>query len=293
MSLVSVIIPVYNAQDTLRRCLDSVINQTHKDLQIIVINDGSTDGSMEIAKQYPFKILDCPHSGVSQARNKGLEVATGEYIYFMDADDYFITCEAIASLFKYSADLVIEGAINLVNDYLLRPNKNIAFAFVWGKLFKQSIIREHCIRFNELMRKHEDTEFVFHYLQYAKTLAFTGSNNYVHNRLLSGAGMEIFDSSADCERLLVQITQFGMPQFLINHCRISLKIVEIIRAYRLTFMEHYCFIIDLLDNLLIRHSLKSYKTFPGNSKIIPFLIRHRLYLLLTFVCRTRGRKRYG
>jgi len=90
--LVSIIIPVYNSEPYLEECIDSIINQTYRSIEIILINDGSTDRSHEIAKSYPIKddriiVLSQPNRGVSAARNAGLNVAKGEYVLFVDSDD--------------------------------------------------------------------------------------------------------------------------------------------------------------------------------------------------------------
>ena len=90
--LISLIIPVYNTSKYLRECLDSVINQSYKNLEIIIINDGSTDNSLDIINEYKekdgrIKVLDIPNSGGGNARNKGLDIATGDYIGFVDSDD--------------------------------------------------------------------------------------------------------------------------------------------------------------------------------------------------------------
>ena len=91
--LISVIIPVYNTEKYLRTCLDSIVNQTHSNLQIILIDDGSTDNSGLICDEYAQKDsrIICVHQqngGVSKARNEGLKIATGDYIHFPDSDDY-------------------------------------------------------------------------------------------------------------------------------------------------------------------------------------------------------------
>lgn len=90
--LISIIIPVYNSEKYLKRCLSSIINQTYKDIEIIIIDDGSTDSSNKICKEYALsdnriKVININNSGVSNARNKGLDVANGEYIAFVDSDD--------------------------------------------------------------------------------------------------------------------------------------------------------------------------------------------------------------
>ena len=97
MPKVSVIIPVYNVEKYLSQCLDSVVNQTLKDIEIICVDDGSTDNSLEILKTYAqkdsrIKILTQQNQYAGVARNKGLEIATGEYVHFLDSDDWIETC---------------------------------------------------------------------------------------------------------------------------------------------------------------------------------------------------------
>ena len=85
----SIVIPVYNVEKYIKRCLDSVFNQTEKDFEVIVINDDCTDNSMDIVRNYDVKIITTKHVSVSQARNLGVEEAKGEYIIFLDSDDYW------------------------------------------------------------------------------------------------------------------------------------------------------------------------------------------------------------
>ena len=104
MPQLSVIIPVYNTENYLRECLDSIINQTFKDIEIICVNDGSTDGSLTILEEYAQKdnrivVLHKPNGGLSDARNAGLDIMRGNYVSFIDSDDY-ITCDMIETLLK-------------------------------------------------------------------------------------------------------------------------------------------------------------------------------------------------
>lgn len=84
----SIIIPVYNVEDYIERCLKSVLNQSEKDYEIIVVNDGTKDNSIKKIKDYPVKIINQENKGLSAARNKGQKEATGEYLIFLDSDDY-------------------------------------------------------------------------------------------------------------------------------------------------------------------------------------------------------------
>ena len=113
---VSVIVPVYNVEKYLRQCLDSIINQTLKEIEILCINDGSTDSSPEILKEYEekdsrIKIINKKNAGLSAARNQGLELAKGEYVSFIDSDDWIneTFCEALyTAAKKYDSDIAIK-----------------------------------------------------------------------------------------------------------------------------------------------------------------------------------------
>ena len=114
MPKVSVIIPVYNVEKYLRQCLDSVVNQTLKDIEIICVDDGSTDNSLAILEEYAanddrFIILEQKNQGAGAARNKGLEVAKGEFVHFMDSDDWIETY-AYEELY----DLIIIKKVDLI-----------------------------------------------------------------------------------------------------------------------------------------------------------------------------------
>ncbi len=85
----SIIIPVYNVEKYIKKCLDSVFNQTYKDFEVIVINDGTPDNSMEIIKEYDITVINQKNQGQSAARNAGIKKATGDYIIFLDSDDYW------------------------------------------------------------------------------------------------------------------------------------------------------------------------------------------------------------
>ena len=92
MAKISVIVPIYNDDRYLHECLDSIINQTFEDIEIICVNDGSTDESLNILKQYEsrdfrVKVISQENKGVGAARNAGIKISSGEYIYFIDADE--------------------------------------------------------------------------------------------------------------------------------------------------------------------------------------------------------------
>ncbi|OOE38227.1 glycosyltransferase family 2 protein [Salinivibrio kushneri] len=173
---VSIIIPVYNVEAFIAQCLESVINQTYENLEIICINDGSTDNSLHICRSFAkqdtkLHIIDKDNQGVSAARNTGLSLATGEFVFFIDADDWLVQ-DAISILVANSteADIVVGGAIvyhqstNRYTPYKKKRHKHVDLKknffqlelVVWNKLYRHSFIKE--IAFKEGII-HEDEEF--------------------------------------------------------------------------------------------------------------------------------------
>ena len=136
MKKVSIIVPVYNVEAYLEKCLDSLVNQTLKDIEIIVVNDGSPDNSQEIIDEYQkkykqIKAYKKENGGLSDARNFGIKKATGDYIAFVDSDDY-IDLKMLEKMYNYakdnSLDIVVCDTINVYekNEVLLKSNLHYA-----------------------------------------------------------------------------------------------------------------------------------------------------------------------
>lgn len=136
--MISIIVPIYNAAHYLNACMDSLLSQTEKELQIILVDDGSTDESLSLAKTYKDRDprVECysqPHAGQSAARNEGLRHAKGEYIAFVDADDS-LEPEWCAQYLK-----AIEGV-----DYVQgeAPRNRFTYTVVWGRLYRREAIQD-------------------------------------------------------------------------------------------------------------------------------------------------------
>ena len=188
----SIIVPVYNVQAYLSYCVDTLINQTLRDIEIIFINDGSKDKSLEILNQYAqidkrIKIIDQKNAGSSEARNVGLDKATGDYILFVDSDDILNknACERLyLEVLQTNADMVVFGTniFPWIQDYdngWLYTYLNVNFAeynnnsikalfsekaskpFIWNKCYRRSIIEENKIRFCKELSLGEDSLFLF------------------------------------------------------------------------------------------------------------------------------------
>ena len=186
---VSVIVPVYNVYDYLDKCLDSLAKQTLKDIEILIINDGSPDNSQEIideyTKKYPkMKGFKKPNGGLSDARNYGLEKAHGEYIAFLDSDDY-VTNEKKKKMYlkakEKDFDMVVcdinyvyPNKTLLVNSGITNDTEDIKKIYptihpaAWNKIFKKELFQ------NEVYFKvgvwFEDVEFIYRMLPYIKSI---------------------------------------------------------------------------------------------------------------------------
>jgi glycosyltransferase involved in cell wall biosynthesis len=205
--MISVIIPVYNGENTITRCLNSVVEQSYRKLEIIVVDDGSTDHTATVVKKFcqnfnHIKYVYQQNQGVSVARNTGIETSSGEYILFIDADDW-VEDEYISSLFKVisteNADMSFSSWIIDMDKVMLYDSLNnygyqfdgsaqTMFQFYithrtgcapWGKLFKRKIIESEHIRFKQGLPIAEDYLFLLHYLSVSKTVA-EDSNALIH-----------------------------------------------------------------------------------------------------------------
>lgn len=167
--LISVIIPIYNVEPYLQRCLDSIYRNTYKNLEIICVNDGSTDNSLEILKSQQDKriiIIDKKNGGVSSARNAGLKVATGEYIAFVDPDDwvhsrYFellhssiLGCEMSVCGYQKVSSWSEEQVVDQVEVHTISNLNGSVYNLlsncvaVWGRLYRRAIINGFSFREN-------------------------------------------------------------------------------------------------------------------------------------------------
>ena len=191
---VSVIVPVYNSELYLKDCLDSLVNQTLKGIEIVLVNDGSTDSSEEIIKSYKdkrIKYFKNKNQGIGKTRNFGMKKATGKYIMFLDSDDYLATnaCEELFNKAeKDNLDLVInnfyrveeetekkvEVIIPEFKNTTLKENKRLLLDVnlaPWNKLYKSELLKENKIQFVEDL-KYEDAPFVVEAMDKAKKIGY-------------------------------------------------------------------------------------------------------------------------
>lgn len=185
---ISIIIPVYNAEQYIERCIDSCINQTYSNIEILIIDDGSKDKSLQKCNKYEsvenVVIISKPNSGVSDTRNIGIEKSTGEYILFLDADDYIESdmCETMLMHMKDGIDMVVCGYItedehhicavnksDVIKNFNIKQKYELMLAMIeysgyyvcWNKLYKKEKIVKN---FPTGITFGEDSIFVSNYI---------------------------------------------------------------------------------------------------------------------------------
>jgi len=207
--MLSVIVPIFNSEKTLMRCLQSILSQTYRDLEVICVNDGSTDASRSIVvdqmkSDARIKLVDKANGGLSSARNAGLNVATGECVAFVDSDDYIATDmyeKMLSVLDADGVDLVGCGAeihyeawewlkesdsqyyevrlgrrVPVANDVFSKMDVS-----AWNKIFKKGILDRYEIRFPEGMW-YEDAAFIWSYLPMCERISFVKDRLYHYFR---------------------------------------------------------------------------------------------------------------
>lgn len=203
--LISIILPVYNVEKYISRCVESLINQTYTNIEIILVDDGSTDKSYTICEKYAekdlrVKLFHKQNGGVSSARNVGLKNSNGEYITFVDSDDW-VKEDMLEHLFKKlndnNADISICTCIVASNESMWDPNKGKKdyiitreeaikrllykeYCVIWGTLFSKNVIEG--IFFVEDISNNEDSYFLFNVFRKSKKIYKSFEAKYIYNR---------------------------------------------------------------------------------------------------------------
>lgn len=327
MPKVSIIVPVYNVEKYLDKCLKSLVNQTFKDFEIIIVNDGSPDNSSQIIENYKLKysnmikVITQQNQGLSDSRNNGLKLATADYIIFVDSDDY-IELNMVEKLYKEitekQADVVICGN-NVVNEnYELLskafPNKYESYDFVtqmifgnlsaWNKIIKKSLLDDKYLFFRSNVW-YEDIDFSFKLFLKAKKIFILHENLY--NYLLrSGSIMNSKNliKNLDLIKAFDEIIQYSKKsnyynkyyneiEFLaVNHLYISC-IVRIITSNsdKNEKRDLVNAIFEYMNKNFNNYSKNKYiKMLSFNRKLIFYLIKLRCYSIIKLIFKIKQRK---
>ena len=195
--MVSIIVPIYNAENYLRRCVDSILNQEYTDFELLLVNDGSTDASGDICEEYGDRdprviVIQKENTGVSDSRNRALDRARGKYLQFLDSDDW-ITPDAtrlfVRAAEEYGCDMVISDFYRVVGErlstkgdieeegvltreefaaHMMENPADFYYGVLWNKLYRRDIVEEHNLRMDTDINWCEDFMFNLEYIRYAK-----------------------------------------------------------------------------------------------------------------------------
>lgn len=278
---VSVIIPVYNSEQYITECIQSVLNQTYENIEVIIINDGSTDQSYSICQRFAEKdsrinLISIENSGVSTARNIGIDNSTGDYITFVDSDDWIdsqMIDLAIGKLKEENADITIWSYYkNFGDEELLLPmlyeedkiftdNKDILFfkainssykqspqkqsvsaGTTWCKLYKRELLIDNNIRFNAMLTRAQDTIFSMNAFYKADKIVYFNKSLYhyrITNTQISSGNRFISDTHIPFNELLNEFQSFSNK---VND-RDEFKKVYMVRVISVLIwhLEHYYF----------------------------------------------------
>ena len=245
--MISIIVPIFNADKFLRRCIDSILDQNYTDFELLLVDDGSSDNSGNICDEYAAKdtrvrVFHKKNGGVSSARNLGLDNAKGEYITFCDADDY-VTCDWLATYTDSMAeriDLSIQGYYIIDNGKIIEKTLSKeqgdtlgairklivalmslgVYGYLWVKLFRRQIIEDYHIRFDEKSAFREDEQFFSKYLEYVTTFRCLDKESYYY--ILPPSNRAYYTSHSigytSCQTLLSLNRIFGndIPQWILE-----------------------------------------------------------------------------
>lgn len=256
---VSVIIPVYNAELFLRTCLKSILNQTFKEFEILCIDDGSTDESLNILNEYALidsriKVIHQENKGTAAARNTGIERAKGKYICFVDADDfihpnqlfrtYNLAEESKADIVMFGGRAIpavswIDQKLNVENGVYENPFQVVlsvtgARPFIWNKLFRTTLFRDNDLRFDTTLSLGEDQAFLFDAFPLAKVVVASEEKFYGY-RQNAGSAMACWNKNMDDK----MIQHFKIVNHIVEHwnkCGYNLKYGTELAEWIITFL---------------------------------------------------------
>lgn len=307
MPKISIIVPAYNCEKTLKRCIDSIINQTYKNIEIIIIDDGSTDSTPQLCDEYNscydyIKVVHSKNSGPSSARNTGISLSTGEYITFVDSDDYIsesmyqtmitnignadvIMCNFHMFKDDNSFDIDIKqmdhfmGNKSYESQYIMKKGcfeqDIVGINMVWNKLYKSDIIKNNNILFDKNTTVEEDLLFNIDVFSKCETIYMLNDKLYFY--LIERKDSIMFNEKTNLD----WTSMLKRQQFKIEKAKNINIDIDVNRLYYPVLLQIHEYInrkiknnidtdkvISILSSQLYRDALKYDKLLPRGVKVI-------------------------
>ena len=314
---VSIIIPIYNVEKYLNKCISSIANQTYKNLEILLVNDGSPDRCPEMCDGWTknddrIKVIHKENGGPSDARNAGLEYANGEYLLFVDSDDYIELDLVEKVLYSVNGhDFVLFGYFieNLDENDCLISKKPCDFnrenllsmlsvvGYIWNKMYKRSFITKKQIHFQKGVSLLEDVLFNEKAFAEAESIGYLNEPlyHYIHRKRKSlvnqyhQTAYELHSLSMNCTKNIFSNSFFGKHYSEIviaekhfgglQYCFSNLFYYKNELLYSIKVKK----IKDMLNDQLTKQYLPLFKPMGFKSKVMYFFIKHKFALLIAFI----------
>lgn len=314
--MISIVIPLYNVENYIKRCLQSFENQTYRDFELIIVNDGSTDNSQIIVEEYikktkmTVKLINQTNSGVSSARNKGILIANGDYICFVDSDDMVVHDyleKLIKNLEKTKSDLIICGMKSVIDSHsenivAFKPN-NITILetdealteflykrFVCGMgsfLIRKKVLLDNNLRFSETYSYSEDQELIWKMINHSKKMVLISNELYMY-RIRPNSAMSIVDRKRiDGLHLMLNLEKYFKeynPSFAkkFNKYGVARWVWSTLWQHALVSNNYKSFIVAITE-YNTNENMKSLLTYPNIKVKLSsslYIINSRLYYIL-------------
>ncbi len=325
-ALVSVVVPCFNVEMYIEKCLRSIINQTYQNIEILMVDDGSTDGTVNVINRIIseenggiVRLISQTNAGASAARNKGIENATGKYLAFVDSDDWVsenYIFNMVHTMEQKNVDLCIGGIIPFINGSepicgqsikeatfsgkiaLLESIDQIGFQFInlYGKMYKLKLIKDHNVRLDERLKIREDLSFSLDYYKQCESSAIIDCYDYYY-RMREGSLIHRVTLPTECK--------YGIEHFFSYFDSFSYEEIENALKGEPGFTS-YCWEYGLLDRFmanvlegksednkmlrektLVRIILETYYPKKRKDKILYFAIQKRMWICFNSMVRLK------
>lgn len=311
MCKISVIIPIYNSEKYIEKTLQSVFNQKYKDFEIIFVDDGSTDNSVNLVKDFlrynnlKHKIVSQENQGLSAARNAGLKVAKGEYICYLDSDDVIDELHLYSlylAIIKYKCDVsycnyeltdennrngykcvCCDYEIENSEELILRAVRRSPAIIVCGLLIRKSFLDKEKLYFNENMRFGEDSDYIWRTLFACKKIAKTNMKTYKYLVRTNSIMRSITQTQADIYLVefsnTIKLLENCFPQKMdILHVIFYRELIGFIHAYaKCSSFSEFSRILKKIDILELWNSMKKFPDIRVKVSAFIIMISPRLY----------------
>lgn len=301
----SIIIPIYNVEKYLERCIESVINQTYSNIEIILVDDGSSDNCPQICDEYRekdfrIKVLHKQNGGLSDARNEGLKIANGDYVLFVDSDDYIEkdTCEKFCAFIDKGADILVgDGIVSGGNcdighikelgefksyDFIKKSLIENKFPkVVWVNLYRRAFLCEKDLNFKKGIL-HEDENFTPKAFLQADTVIYTGicfynyiirENSITTQKDKTKNAIDVYDTCVELYSIYKNLADKKLKKLLMDN--LAVIYLNVFQAGKL-----YQYGKEFIHK---RFLIKTSKRLKTKLKTALFLISPKLYYKLNYV----------